>query len=424
RRPTAVRTAMGMQRHQGGGQASRVLSCLPAVTGDFQRLGGGICYSTSPCYPLDADALCRPDLQPGPTRSLAMTRLGEGLLELTDPPVKALVAWAANPAASNPDQRRVRKGLAREDLFTVVIENFQTDTADYADILLPGTMQIEHADLHDSYSHLYLQWNEPAVPPPGECLPHTEIFRRLARRLGLEEPALYASDDDLARAALGADHPALEGITLEGLRETGWARLRWPDPFQPFLDRFPTSSGKFEFSSPRGEQDGVGRLPGYTPPLVAAASGDDGSFALLTPANQFLLNSMFANSPSHARAGGSTITLHPDEVERLGLTAGRDVRVWNPRGEFFAELRASDAVPPGVAVCPKGQWPKLAGGASANATVEERDADMGRGAVYHDTRVFVGPAKGRPGSPSRGGGRPRRGEGATPPEPMSIRSEI
>ncbi len=166
--PMGIKTAMGVQQHAGGGQALRVLSCLSAVMGDFQKPGGGICYSTGPAYPLNADALCRPDLQPKPTRQLPMTRLGSRLLDLQDSPVRSLLIWAGNPVVSNPDQQRVRAGLRREDLFTVVIDNFQTDTADYADILLPGTMQTEHADLHDSYSHLYLQWNAPVAQPRGE----------------------------------------------------------------------------------------------------------------------------------------------------------------------------------------------------------------------------------------------------------------
>ena len=189
-RPMGVRMLMGMQRHAGGGQAARVLSCLPAVTGDHGVLGGGINYSTASAYGLDHHALNRPDLQPHRARSLAMTRLGHGLLDLDDPPVTALIVWAANPMVSNPDTSRVRQGLERADLFTVVIEHFITDTARYADIVLPSTMQTEHADLHDSFSHLYLNWNEPAVEAPGECLSHTEIFRRLARAMGVTEPAV------------------------------------------------------------------------------------------------------------------------------------------------------------------------------------------------------------------------------------------
>ncbi len=394
RRPMGIRTSMGIQRHRGGGQAARVLSCLVAVTGDFQRLGGGICYSTGPTYKLNVDALCRPDLQPRKTRSLAMTRLGQGLLELNDPPIKSLVIWAANPMVSNPDQRRIREGLSRNDLFTVVIDNFQTDTADYADIILPGTMQTEHADLHDSFSHLYLQWNEPIVKPHGECLPHTEIFRRLAKQMGLKEPALYASDEELTRAALNSEHPALDGITLDRLKETGWARLNWPKPYQPFLEKFYTPSLKFEFRSERAEADGLGRFPHYTPPLEAVRKTADGSLALLSPASKGLLNSVYGVGTKHAHADAVTVTLNPEDIKTLGLAPGKRVRIRNNRGEFSAVLVENDAIRPGIAVSPKGLWPKFNAGASVNVTVAEHDADMGRGAVYHDNRVFITPLKG------------------------------
>ncbi len=388
-RPLGIKTAMGLQQHGGGGQSLRVLSCLPAVTGDFQRAGGGICYSTGPAYPLNVAALCRPDLQPRPTRCLPMTRLGHGLLDLNDPPVKSLILWAGNPVVSNPDQQRVRAGLAREDLFTVVIENFQTDTADYADILLPGTMQTEHADLHISYSHLYLQWNEPVVGPPGECLPHTEIFRRLARAMKLDEPALYASDEQLATDALAADHPAMAGITLQLLKRQGWARLQWPRPFQPFLDSFPTPSGKFEFVSLQADADGQGLLPHYVPPHESARASKDGSLALITSANKRLLNSVYGLRKQHANAESVTVTLNERDALERGLQAGQRVRVWNDRGEYSAVLQVDDSVLQGVAMSPKGLWPRFNGGQSVNATVAERDADMGQGATFKDNRVFI-----------------------------------
>ena len=394
-RPLSIRMLMGMQRHLGGGQAARAISCLPAVTGDYQRLGGGLCYSTGPAYKFNLDALWGVDLQQRKTRSLAMTRLGHGLLELDNPPIKALFMWAANPVVSNPDQNRIRQGLAREDLFTVLIENFQTDTADYADILLPSTMQLEHADMHDSFSHLYINWNEPVVAAPGECLPHTEIFRRLARKMGLTEPALYASDEALARAALASDHPAMQGITLEKLKEKGWMRLNWPTPYQPFLERFFTPSGKFEFRSERGEEDGVGLYPHFTPPAEAVSPAgtespvEANSFALLSPANNFLLNSMFANSPDHARAGDPVVTIHPDDATRQGLADDTQVRVYNERGTFRAQLRVRAEVRLGVALTSKGLWAKHHGSNGVNATTAERDSDMGRGAIFHDNRVWI-----------------------------------
>ena len=206
-RPTAIRTTMGVQRHAGGGMAVRTIMAIPGVTGDWRYLGGGAVYSTGDHFGANQVAFTRSDLRPAGTRSLAMTRLGDVLLRSTDPPVKALIICGANPAASNPAQHKVRCGLSREDLLTVVIDHFQTDSADYADFVLPTTMQPEHADIHNAYGHLYLSWNEPAVPPPGECLPSTEIFRRLARHI--DERQLAHDGRVLGEVADLADFHAL-----------------------------------------------------------------------------------------------------------------------------------------------------------------------------------------------------------------------
>src|SRR3954471_19533268 len=202
-RPTAIRATMGMQRHAGGGMALRVLYAVPGVTGDWRHLGGGASYSTSGWFKGDMAALRRDDLRKRPARTLSMTRMGA---VLRDEGVHALVVYGANPMASNPDQASVRRGLEREDLFTVVMEQFPTDTVDYADIVLPATMQTEHLDVHEAYGHMYLNFNAPAVAPPGECLSTTETFRRVARRLALAEPSLYDSDEQLARTFVG-DEP-------------------------------------------------------------------------------------------------------------------------------------------------------------------------------------------------------------------------
>src|SRR5215831_12367620 len=250
-RPTAIRLTMGLQRHGGGGMAVRTITCIPGVTGDWRHPGGGAGYDTRGFFGVNWSALYRDDLRAAPARSLSMTRLGEGLLEVADPPVKALFVSASNPLASVPHQTKIRRGLERPDLFTVVVEHFRTDTAEYADIVLPATMQIEHADLQISYGHLYISWNEPAVAAPGECLPTTEIFRRLGRRLGLDVPCLYDSDEELARQLLDSDHPSLRGITFDILRKQGWMRLAVPKPFVPFAEDFPTPSGKLEFYTAR-----------------------------------------------------------------------------------------------------------------------------------------------------------------------------
>ena len=311
-RPTAIRATMGIQRHAGGGMALRTLAALPAVTGDWRLPGGGLSYSTSGLFKGDTAALIREDLRPHPVRALSMTQMG-AILRDADPAVRALVVYGANPVASNPETGPIREGLMREDLFTVVIEQFPTDTTDYADLVLPSTMQTEHLDVQDGYGHMYVAWNEPAVAPPGECLPHTEIWRRLARAMGLTEPALHDDDLTLARTLLGSGHPTLEGITVERLREQGWARLGHPNPLVPFADGFPTPSGRMRL--PEGEA--------YTPPAEAASPGE-GRLALVAGASHWFLNSMFANAPSQLRrAGAPAVALHPDDAAARGLVRRR-----------------------------------------------------------------------------------------------------
>jgi anaerobic selenocysteine-containing dehydrogenase len=359
------------------------------VTGDWALPGGGLSYSTSRHFPLNKTALYRDDLRPGPVRTLTQTRIADNLLGELAPPVKALFVIAANPGGSNPDLHAVRRALSREDLFTVVLEQFPTDTVDYADIVLPSTMQTEHADLHNGYGHMYLAWNEPAVAAPGECLSGTETFRRLAHRMGLSEPSLYDSDEELARQALST----VDGVTLEQLRASGHARLPVRSPFLPFADGFPTPSGKLEFYSERAAADGLDPLAGYTP---AAEVTDDGLAAryplnLISAANHNFINTIFGNNPElRRRSGGLRVTLHPEDASTRGLTDGQDVLVSNDRGNFPGVLEVADWVRPGVAATTKGHWAKLTeGNVNANATTDERDSDMAGGAVFHDNRVEV-----------------------------------
>jgi anaerobic selenocysteine-containing dehydrogenase len=322
-----------------------------------------------------------------------MSLLGRELLTRADPPVRVLFVWAGTPAVSNPDQGRTRTGLARDDLFTVVVDHVLTDTARYADLVLPGTTQLEHQDLHSSYSHLYLHWNRPAVDPPGGCLPHTEIFRRLAAALGLTEPALYASDTELAAAALGGGHPALAGITVESLQADGWVRLGWPKEYLPFAERFATPSGRFEFDSARGAADGAGRYPSYHPPHRVGRPpepGPDGTLELISAANHYLLNSTFAASPRHTRRGEPTVLLHPADAAARGIVDGALVRLGNQVGSFTARAALTDAVRRGVAATTKGHGtgPDAAG---VNAVVADSSTDLGEAATFHDTRVSVHP---------------------------------
>ncbi|WP_280333145.1 molybdopterin-containing oxidoreductase family protein [Nocardia wallacei] len=392
-RPTAIRASQGIQRHAGGGMALRTLACLPGITGDWAIPGGGLHYSTTGHFKLNLPELVRFDLLPHPVRTLSQTRIGDGLLSVDDPPVKALFVIAANPVGSNPDQGRVRAGLSREDLFTVVLEHFPTDTVDYADIVLPATMQPEHLDVLAAYGNMYLVWNEPAVAPPGECLSTTETFRRLARRMNLDEPSLYDSDEDLARVLL-------KDFDVERLRADGFLRV----------EPGPVPVHKLNFRSARAEMAGHDPLPGYTPPEELAgrdlSSGDappgesfgrdlsDGDtpdgLILISAASHYFLNTTFGNNPElRRRAGDSRITLHPDDAATRGIADGARVLVSNARGSFEATAEISDRVRPGVAATTKGRWAKFSGGATVNATIAERDSDFGGGAVFHDNRVWV-----------------------------------
>jgi anaerobic selenocysteine-containing dehydrogenase len=392
-RPTAIRATQGLQRHAGGGMALRTIACIPGVTGDWKLRGGGLAGSTSGHIKIDVWNLVRMDLLPHPVRTLSMSRLGEGLLEVNDPPVKALFVIAANPVGSTPHQNKIRRGLAREDLFTVVMDPFPTDTVDYADIVLPPTLQHEHADINAGYGHMYLAWNEPAVEPPGECLSTSETFRRLARAMGLTEPSLYDTDEQLAEQVLTSDHPSLADITLDRLRKEGFVRLNVPDPFLPYADGFPTPSGRLEFRSQRAIGGGHPAIPDYTPvgEVADAELARRFPLALVSAAGHNSLNTMFGSNEALRRRSGDRPVVQLNEVDATarGLTDGQLVTVGNDRGSFEARVEVTDRVRPGVAGTTKGRWAKLNGGSNANAVVDERDTDLGGGPVFHDTRVEV-----------------------------------
>ncbi|HXG68960.1 MAG TPA: molybdopterin-dependent oxidoreductase, partial [Blastocatellia bacterium] len=251
--PAVIRVNYGLQRHAGGGMAVRAISCLPALTGAWRHAGGGVLLSSSGMFAYNNAALERPDLIRGNPRTINMSRLGEALTAAS-PPVRAIYVYNSNPAAVAPDQAKVLEGFRREDLFTVVHEQFQTDTADYADILLPATTQLEHRDIVKAYGHYYVVYNEPAIAPLGEAKPNWEVFKLLAERMGFEEDCFKDTDEDILRQALATDNPVFEGITLERLKRDGWARLNLPETFAPFADGgFRTPSGKCEFYSERLE---------------------------------------------------------------------------------------------------------------------------------------------------------------------------
>jgi anaerobic selenocysteine-containing dehydrogenase len=394
-----IRVNYGLQRHAGGGMAVRTIACLPAVAGHWRRAGGGVQLSTSANFQFNKAALERPDLGP-PARTINMIRLGDALT-LPDagvggPPVKAMIVYNSNPAAVAPDRNAVLRGLAREDLFTVVLEHFQTDTADWADIVLPATTQLEHWDIHLAYGHHYVSLNRPAIAPVGEAKPNSEIFRLIAARMGMSEPLMGDDDLTLIRQSLAAQSPKLDGVTLDTLLERGWMRLNVPTPFLPYAEgNFSTPSGKCEFFSARLAEMGLDPLPTYIPPYESVER-DPALVARLpltlisSPAHTFL-NTTFVNVTSLRRqAHEPEVLLHPADAERRGIGAGVMVTVHNDRGAFVAKARVEPSIREGVVWAPSIWWGKLAAdGANANQTTSQRLTDLGNGPVFYDNQVEI-----------------------------------
>ena len=389
-RPSFIRLNYGLQRHGGGGSAVRAISILPAVTGTWDDVGGGCQLSSSGTFGLRD--VTHDELVPPGTRTINMTRLGEALTEIDDPPVRALVVYNSNPASIAPERQKVLAGLRREDLFTVVLEHFPTDTADYADVLLPATTQLEHDDMQKAYGHLYMTYNRRAIEPLGEALPNAEIFRRIAAAMHLNFPELYASDEEVMREAL-AGHD----VDFDELRERGWMRLALPSPHLPYCRgaRLATRSGKIEIESSHLAAIGFDPLPTYIAPHESEERSPELArrypLALICPPAHSFLNSTFVNVTSLRRAAGKpTVEIHADDANRRGIAAGERVRVYNDRGAFTAEAVVSDRVRPGVVAAPSVWWGKLTDdGTNANETTSQAVTDLGGGATFFDNRVDV-----------------------------------
>jgi anaerobic selenocysteine-containing dehydrogenase len=397
-RPAFIRIGNGLQHHDNGGMAVRTIACLPGLIGAWRDVGGGAVKSNAGYAAMNDAALMRPDLLAGRApRTINMNQLGHALTELDDPPVKALVVYNSNPAVIAPDQRRVLAGLERDDLFTVVHEQVMTDTAHYADVLLPATTHFEQTDLYSSFWHLYLNLAEPAVARMGEAKPNVEFFGLLAQRLGFGDACFR--DDVRTLISQALDNPAnpfLDGITLECLEAGGPVRLSVETPHPAFADgRFPTSSGKIELFSERMTHDGHDPLPTHTP-LTEGGDGEqppDGPYPLLfvTPPNHFFLNSTYANMPSNMRSEGRPhLEIHPDDARARGIVEGDPVRVFNARGDVRLEASLTEDVRPGVVVS-RGLWwgRESPGGHGVNATTPQRLADMGGGATFFSNLVEV-----------------------------------
>jgi anaerobic selenocysteine-containing dehydrogenase len=384
-RPAAIRLNYGMQRHAGGGVAARTIACLPALVGAWREAAGGIVLTTADFYRFDHAALERPDLLGARRpRVINHAELGDALTSAR-PPVRATLVYNNNPVAVCPDSRKVIAGFSREDLFTVVIDHFQTDTADYADIVLPATTQLEHYDVHKSYGHLYVLANNPAIAPVGESLPNSEIFRRLAARMGFDEPCFGDSDEDVCRTAVN-------GMSWERLKQAGWQKLEVPARFAPFAQGgFPTPSGKCELYSAWLEKQGVDPLPFYNPPAEAALDDDRYPLAFLSPPARHFLNSTFANVARFREFEREPhLEMHPADAAARGIADGDMVRVFNDRGSYRLRARVNAKPRAGVVVAPSVWWKKFSpDGRNANELTSQRTTDLGRGATFYDCRVQV-----------------------------------
>jgi anaerobic selenocysteine-containing dehydrogenase len=399
-RPAAIRVLIGMEHHANAEMSFRAISCLPALVGAWRERGGGLLHHTMALHAqaLNGPGVRMPELEDTSIRSVNMVQLGKALTDpALDPPIQALFVYSSNPATTAPNQNLVLQGLRRDDLFTVVHDHFVTDTARFADYVLPSTMEVEHWDLFTSWGHTYVTLNQPAIAPRGEALPPTELFRRLAARMGLDEPYLRESDESMIRAALTSNHPYLRGIDFEELRTQGWAPLNLPADWLPYANGgFLTPSGKCEFYSTALAERGLDPLPTYLPagesPAGNPALAARYPLLLLTPKSALhFLNSSYANSPRHLRAERAPfLDIHPQDAASRAIVEGDLVRVHNDRGSVEMVARVSVRMRPGVIAMPSGWWASLSpGGVSANALTADGLSLWAGGGDFHDTLVEV-----------------------------------
>jgi anaerobic selenocysteine-containing dehydrogenase len=386
--PAAIRLNYGMQRVRGGGNAVRLVAILPCLVGAWRHRAGGMLLSSSGWFPVDRAALQRPDLMNGRTpRTINMSTIGDDLLRESSaefgPKIEALVVYNSNPVAVAPESPKVVRGFAREDLFTVVLEQFMTDTADHADYVLPATTQLEHLDVHLSYGHSYALINEPAIAPLGEARPNTSVFRELAQRMGFDEPCFRDSDEDMARVAFAKD------VSLDALRAHGWVKL--PLGEAPFADGgFRTSNGKCVIDSPEfGVPDHV---PNYESPQDPLA--ERFPLAMISPPARNFLNSSFVNVQSLRDIEGEPVLeMHETDALARGIVHGQTVRVFNDRGAYVCKALLSARARPGV-VNGLGIWWRKLGvdGTNVNEVTHQRLTDIGRAPSFYDCLVEVAPA--------------------------------
>jgi anaerobic selenocysteine-containing dehydrogenase len=388
-KPAAIRLNYGMQRVRGGGNAVRAVACLPALTGAWRHRAGGMLLSSSGQFPAQRAVLQRPDLMPVRTpRTLNMVGIGDDLLRGASPEfgprIEALVVYNSNPVAVAPDSGRVVQGFAREDLFTVVLEHFQTDTADYADYILPATTQLEHWDVHLSYGHTDVLLNRPAIQPLGQARSNAQIFRDLARHMGFTEPCFADSDEALCRQAFG------DAVDYALLETQGFATLALPDA--PFADGgFPTPSGKCEFFSARLAAQGLDGLPDHLPNHELQGSSARYPLTMISPPARNFLNSTFVNVQSlRDIEGRPVLEIHPDDALARGIDDGAVVRVFNDRGSYRCHATISRRARSGV-VNGLGVWWRKLGldGTNVNEVTSQALTDLGRAPTFYDCLVEV-----------------------------------
>jgi molybdopterin guanine dinucleotide-containing S/N-oxide reductase-like protein len=401
-RPAVIRLNYGIQRTQNGGAAVRAVCMLPVVTGSFKEVGGGLQLSMSGSYGLNTSELERTDLMlKSPlgrqARTINMVELGKALTEVNDPPVKALFVYNCNPAAVCPDHNRVVRGLKREDLFTVVHEQFFTDTTDYADIVLPATTFFEQKDLVKSYGHIYLGVSQQAIEPLGECKSNVDLFRELAHRMGFDESCFRETADEMIDGALASGASRLQGITRERLEREPQVRLnvhgaQSNQPWLPFANGFATPNGKARLCDASLIAHGMDPVAEFVPPQESrhTASAARYPLELLARKADNFLNSTFVNLPTVQKMEKQQqLEISRHDAESRGIRDGERVRVFNDRGEIFLIASVDRAVPSGVVGAKLG-WAKLSdGGVNINVLTSARLADLGGGATFYATLVEV-----------------------------------
>jgi anaerobic selenocysteine-containing dehydrogenase len=389
RQPAAIRLNYGMQRVRGGGNAARAVACLPALIGAWRHRAGGVLLSSSGQFPVDKAALQRPDLLQGrQPRTINMSTIGNALLAETSAPfgpkIEALIVYNSNPVAVAPESGKVVQGFAREDLFTVVLEHFKTDTADYADYLLPATTQLEHWDVHSAYGHTDALLNRPAIAPLGLAKPNTQIFRELAAHMGFTEPCFSEDDETLCHTVYG------DRIDFGQLLDKGFVTLNLPDA--PFAaGNFPTPSGRCEFFSGRLAALGLDGLPDHVPNYETPGSSGQYPLAMISPPARNFLNSSFVNVKSLRDIEGEPVLeMHADDAAARGISSGAVVTVFNARGEYRVKAEVSARARPGVVNGLGIWWRKLGlAGTNVNQLTSQHLTDLGRGPVFYDCLVEV-----------------------------------